>query len=280
MAKFTDKTDVLFWYAHRAVQQRKDFTSYNPFTNFISSIHLIDFRTAQISSYDKRVFINFPTKKEYKIEADLSDLGWLAIWHKPKTGDEEHQLIHVNWQTLDWNTPNKFYMTPQDKEVLDDFYQNFIHFIRDVIKLKTANVVPFDKEQFMNKIFYVQNLLEHETSDVAEKLNSSLNDIVFFNNFIRNVEQDGNITIVKFWNTSKMFYDTVNSTIVVQLTKNLGLMILATMTKPRLKLVHLKSNPKETFGNTEGVSLDRSAICSNLNEIAKVLTQIMIGAAQ
>lgn len=97
MATLTDKTDVLFWYAHRAVHTRKDFTTYNPLINFISNIHLIDFRTAQISNLGERVFINFPDRKEYKLEADLQDLGWLAIWHMPKNGDEEHQLIHVNW---------------------------------------------------------------------------------------------------------------------------------------------------------------------------------------
>ena len=55
-------------------------------------------------------------------------------------------------------------------------------------------------------------------------------------------------------------------------------MILATLTKPRLKLVLLKSNPKEIFGNVEGISLDRKAIGENLNEIANVLTQIIVGA--
>lgn len=278
MAAITDKTADLMRLAYKATHLRKDFATYNPFIHFINSIHISDVKSAQINNYGERVFINFASRKEYELEADLSDLGLLSISYTLKNGKKDYQIINVNWQTFDWNAPNKFYMPHQDKEILNDFYNNFIPFIKELIAIKTVNVVPFDDNQIKKKIEYICNLLDNKTSDVAVKLNDFLSEIAKNDNCIKKIEKSGNIRIVQFWNNSEMLYDIVNSKIVINLTGHLGLMILATLTKPRLKLVLLKSNKKEIFGNVEGISLDRKAIGENLNEIANVLTQIIVGA--
>lgn len=278
MTTITDKTADLMRLAYKAAHQRKDFASYNPFIQFINSIHVSDVKSAQISNYGERVFINFANRKEYELEADLSDLGWLSISYTPKNGKKDYQIIHVNWQTFDWNAPNKFYMPHQDKEFLNDFYNNFIPFIKELIAIRTVDAIPFDDTQIKKKIEYICNLLANKTSDVAVKLNDFLSEIAKIDNCIKKIDKSGNIRIVQFRNNSKMLYDIVNSTIVIELTEHLGLMILATLTKPRLKLVLLKSNPKEIFGNVEGISLNRKAIGENLNEIANVLTQIIVGS--
>jgi hypothetical protein len=278
MAAITDKTADLMRLAYKAAHLRKDFATYNPFIHFINSIHISDVKSAQINNYEERVFINFASRKEYELEADLSDLAWLSISYTPKNGKKDYQIIHVNWRTFDWNAPNKFYMSHQDKEILNDFYNNFILFIKELIAIKTVNIVPFNDTQIKKKIEYIYNLIDSKTSDVAAKLNDFLSELAKNDNCIKKIEKSGNIRIVQFWNDSKMLYDIVNSTIVIKLTEHLGLMILATLTKPRLKLVLLKSNPKEIFGDVEGISLDHKAIGENLNEIANVLTQIIVGA--